>query len=74
MGLKIIESEDRNLNVSVYIVKQMSKQWRKFSQPIDPEDRNTERCCKVMCLLFVVTGFPRHSLDLAEESLPTTPR
>lgn len=66
-------SEDRNLNVSVYIVRQMSKSGGIFSQLIDPEDRNAERGCQVLGFLFPDTSFSRHSLDLPGESFSPAP-
>lgn len=70
MGCNDTGNEDRNLDVAVYTVRTMSKQWRKFSELTDPEDRNTERRCQVMRFLFLATSFPRME-KLTEESLPT---
>lgn len=36
----------------------MSKQCRNFSQSTDPEDRNAERDCQLMCFLFPDASFP----------------
>lgn len=52
------QGANRTLNVSVYILRQMSKQCRNFSQSTDPEDRNAERGCQLMCFLFPDASFP----------------